>query len=195
MSFWDDMKACTACGLRQQCTQVVLPFGKLKSPILPIVGKAPGAEEDAAGEPFVGPAGEVLREVLRATDGIIDRRTTCITNTIQCRPPSNKFPTKKEIPGVCTNKWVFPMIEMLKPQRMLLLGAKPLKHVAGLDGITKNRGTWLNIRGVRTMATFHPSFIMRKDQEGDLQKRKLFTGDIMDVAEEVENILAKEKGD
>jgi DNA polymerase len=165
MSFWDDMKACTACGMRAKCTQVVLPVGRLENPALLIVGEAPGADEDEQGEPFVGQAGETLREVIRAT-GVIDKRNTCMTNTIQCRPPGNKFPTKAEVPSVCTNKWVFPMIDMLKPQRMLLLGAKPLKHVAGLDGITKNRGTWFNIRGVRTMATFHPSFIMRKDRRG-----------------------------
>lgn len=189
---WEEMKNCTACGLRRSCTQVVLPTGNIKNPILLIVGESPGADEDQQGEPFVGQAGEVLREILRATK-VLDRRTTCITNTIQCRPPNNKFPTKAEIPGLCTNKWVFPMIELLKPKRMMLLGAKPLRHVAGLDGITKNRGTWFNIRGVRTMATFHPSFIMRRDREGDLQKRQMFTRDIMEVAEEVEAILAKEK--
>jgi uracil-DNA glycosylase family 4 len=193
MSFWDDMKNCTACGLSAKCTQVVLPYGDLENPVLLIVGEAPANEEDEVGRPFVGPAGEVLREVLRAT-GVLDRRNTCLTNTIQCRPARNKFPTKKEIPSVCTNKWVFPMIERLKPQRMLLLGAKTLKYVGGLDGITKNRGTWFKIKGVRTMATFHPSFIMRKDQDGNLQHRRLFTGDIMEVAEEVENIRAKEKG-
>ena len=192
MSFWDDMKACTTCGLRQKCTQVVLPTGKLENPVLLIVGEAPANEEDEAGEPFVGQVGEILREVIRAT-GILDKRNTCLTNTIHCRPPGNKFPTKKECPSVCTHKWLFPMIELLKPQRMMLLGAKSLKYVAGLDGIGKNRGTWLKIRGVRTMATYHPSFIMRKDREGDLQKRQLFTGDIMEVAEEVEIILAKEK--
>ena len=82
------------------------------------------------------------------------------------------------------------MIESLAPERMLLLGGAPLEHVAGMKGITRNRGQWFDVRGVRTMATWHPSYVMRKDQDGYMDVRDEFTGDIYDVAEEVAKIAA-----
>jgi uracil-DNA glycosylase len=80
------------------------------------------------------------------------------------------------------------MIEALSPERMLLLGGVALEHVAGVKGITRHRGQWFEARGVRTMSTWHPSYVMRKDQDGYMDARDEFTRDIYDVAEEVEKI-------
>jgi DNA polymerase len=173
-SFADKMAECSLCGLRKTCRGVVTPAGNLKNPILLICGDAPGIEEDDQGEPFSGKAGTVLREILRST-GCMNRQTAVMTNVINCRPPRSKFPRSKEIPTVCKNKWLFPMIEALSPERMLLLGGVALEHVAGVKGITRHRGQWFEARGVRTMSTWHPSYVMRKDQDGYMDARDEFT--------------------
>lgn len=183
---YKEMISCTACKLRSVCTQVVTSIGNRKNPILLIVGEAPGAEEDEYGEPFVGKAGETLRHVLRMTK-IINKNNTLITNTIHCRPPANKFP-KDDSPLICVGKWLNKEIETAHPKRMLLLGNTPLKYVAALKGITSIRGQWLNVKGIRTMATYHPSYVMRKDNLGEIQTRGNFERDIFEVASEVKEL-------
>lgn len=181
------MKECHACKLRAGCTQVVCPIGNLMDPKLLIIGEGPGQSEDEEGEPFCGTAGRVLRDVLRRTK-ILNRTNTAISNVIHCRPPKNKFPTD-EIPSICIAQWLSREIEILKPERMLLLGGQALKHVAGMDKITSCRGGWYQVRGIRTMATYHPSYVMRCDNEGDMMVRSMFERDIAEVAEEVRQLL------
>lgn len=179
---------CEACSVRKGCTQVVRADGSL-NPILMIIGEAPGAEEDEQGIPFVGACGQILRDVVRGTK-IINKTNTLITNVLKCRPPKNKFP-KDETPSICVGKWLTQEIAIAKPQRILLLGAVPLKFVAGMKGITSVRGQWINIQGIRGMATFHPSYVMRQDSAGDMQTRQLFESDIMETAKEVLEIETK----
>jgi DNA polymerase len=154
-----------------------------------IVGEAPGADEDEKGEPFIGPAGEILREVVRATK-ILNKSNTLITNVCKCRPPKNKFP-KDESADICMSNWFWKEFEIAKPERMLLLGSTPLKYVANMEGITACRGQWYRIKGVRTMATFHPSYILRTDRDGTMYQRNMFESDINEVAAEVKQILEK----
>lgn len=186
-ALYTEMAGCQACGLRHLCTQVVLGTGQKVKPPLLIVGEAPGQQEDEEGEPFVGAAGKVLRAALRKT-GILTKENTLITNVLKCRPPKNKFP-KDDCPDICVTKWLWEEIRLAEPKRILLLGATPLKFVSELDGITNCRGQWHTARGIRTMATFHPSFIMRKDNEGLLSFRETFEKDIQDVADEIKKIL------
>jgi len=181
-----EMKKCNACKLRAGCTQVVTGIGNTKDPILLILGEAPGAEEDESGEPFVGKAGDTLRHVLRMTQ-IINKTNTLITNTMHCRPPANKFPTD-DSPSICIGKWLNKEIDISKPKRMLLLGNTPLKYVAGMKGITQARGQWINIKNIRTMATYHPSYVMRKDSMGDVATRQDFERDIFEMAKEVKEL-------
>jgi len=186
MDFLDEMKACNACKLRSNCTQVVLPIGNTTNPILIICGECPGTEEDEHGEPFIGKAGECLRHVLRMTK-IINKKNTLITNIVKCRPPANKFPTD-DSPVICVGKWLNKEIEIAKPKRILMLGNVPLKYLAGMKGITQLRGQWLDIKGVRTMATYHPSYICRMDNMGEKTKRQEFEKDIFSMANEVREI-------
>jgi uracil-DNA glycosylase len=74
---------------------------------------------------------------------------------------------------------------------MLLLGGVALEHVGGLKGITRHRGQWKEIRGIRTMASWHPSYVMRKDQEGRMDAREEFKRDVFDVAEEAGRLAGK----
>jgi DNA polymerase len=183
---YEDMKKCKSCGLRESCSQVVTAVGQTESPLLLLVGESPGQEEDTLGEPFVGKAGQLLREVIRETK-VLNKNNTLISNTIHCRPPKNKFPSD-EVASTCVSAWLLKEIELAKPERMLLIGSKALWYVARMEGITACRGKWYDIRGIRTMATFHPSYVLRCEGEGKTQIRKLMEQDIGDVAEEVQKL-------
>lgn len=180
---YKEMLDCQACKLRGACLRVVPATGQMEDPLLMIVGEAPGQDEDEQGVPFVGKAGQILRRALRET-GILNKSNTIITNTVKCRPPKNNFP-KDDSASICTTKWLSKEIEQAAPKRMLLLGNVPLKYVASMSGITKMRGQWLNIRGIRTMATYHPSYVSRCDGDGRLDIRRDFERDIQDVADEI----------
>lgn len=182
---------CTACKLRAGCTQVVVGTGCLVSPALMIIGEGPTDDDDLEGEPFLGSSGQALRSVLRETK-VLNKKNTLLTNVVACRPPKNKFP-KDGSAEICIGNWLWKEIELAKPARILLLGSTPLKYVADLDGITKCRGQWYNIRGVRTMATYHPSYVLRQDGQGIMVAREQWTRDINEVANEVKLILDKQK--
>ena len=152
-----------------------------------ICGESPGSDEDEQGEPFVGRAGQCLRVVLRDTK-VINRSNTIISNVIRCRPPGNKFP-EDESASICVSSWLFKEIELTKPKRMMLLGNRALKHVAGMSGISSVRGNWIIARGIRTMPTFHPSYVMRRERDGDMQAREQFERDIFEVAQEVKAVM------
>lgn len=182
----DKMLGCTLCSMRKGCTQVVPPTGNLTNPILLIIGESPGQQEDEYGEQFIGEAGQLLREVLRETK-ILNRSNTAISCVLKCRPPKNKFP-KDESASICFSTWLSEEIKILKPQRMLLLGSVPLEYVAKMDGITRCRGNWVTAHGIRTIATFHPSYIIRTDRDGMKVHRDVFERDIFEVAGEVAEI-------
>jgi uracil-DNA glycosylase family 4 len=188
---YERMKSCDACGLRAACTQVVPAMGQMDRPLLLIFGEAPGQQEDLEGEPFVGAAGQLLRQALRETK-VINRTNTLVSNILRCRPPKNKFPVG-DIPAICTAKWLDKEIELAAPDRMLLLGGKALKYVAGMDGITSCRGNWYDVRGIRTMATYHPSYVIRMDRTGDMATRALFERDVQEVAEELRQVLGEKR--
>ena len=182
-----EMESCNSCILRSGCSQVITAIGQKNNPALLIIGEAPNQEEDAMGISLEGRTGQVLREAIKET-GILNKSNTLISNVIKCRPPKNKFP-KDESPSICTSLWLFKEIEEANPKRMLLLGSNALKYVAGLKGITAHRGQWLKVRGIRTMATFHPSYVLRCDSDGKMIIRQTFEEDMLDVAEEIKQCL------
>lgn len=186
IDLYNAKKECTACSLRKGCTQVVPGSGKMDHPILMIIAESPGESEDEEGEPLIGRAGQTLREVLRATK-IINRTNTLLTNVLGCRPPHNKFPTD-ESASICVGKWLSREITIASPKRLLLLGNVPLKYVAGLAGITTHRGKWIEAMNVRSMPTYHPSYVLRQDGHGDMQTRTLWERDIEEMAKEVKQI-------
>jgi uracil-DNA glycosylase family 4 len=176
-----EMKDCRSCRMREGCIQVVPPTGSGST--LLICGEAPGEEEDERAEPFCGDCGQLLRQYLRQT-GVIKRSNTTITNVLNCRPPHNKFP-KDNCAEVCYALWLSRIIRELQPKLMLLLGNTPLEYVAGLHGITASRGRWIVARGIRTMPTYHPSYVMRCLSGGNIKEVKQFELDISAVAKEV----------
>jgi len=139
--------------------------GDPNAPIL-VIGEAPGAEEDIAGQPFVGRAGKLLDRMLVAA-GLTDR--VFITNTVFWRPPGNRTPTPQE-QAVCA-----PFVEraffLMKPRAVLLLGAAAAKSVLKTDeGIMRIRGQWREWRlaegdvSAPVMPTLHPAFLLRQPQ-------------------------------
>ncbi|MDP3406492.1 MAG: uracil-DNA glycosylase [Brevundimonas sp.] len=139
--------------------------GDPQAPIL-IIGEAPGAEEDAAGEPFVGRAGKLLDRMLEAA-GLTGQ--VFITNTVFWRPPGNRTPTPQE-QAVCA-PFVERAFALIRPRAVLLLGAAAAKSVLKTDeGILKMRGQWREWRlaegdvSAPVIATLHPAFLLRQPQ-------------------------------
>src|SRR3990172_5659488 len=174
-----EMLQCQACKLRGCCDRVVPAVGQRTNPDVLIVGEAPGQAENDRGEPFIGRAGEVLREVLRKVG--LNRNNTLLSNVLKCRPAGNKFPND-DCPDICVSKWLSEEIKLGQPKRMILVGGKALEYVAKLDGITKRRGQWITAHGVRTMATYHPSYVLRQENAGFMSYRDTFASDIAEVA-------------
>ena len=131
---------CHRCALAESRQQVVVGRGNPYARLL-LIGEAPGAEEDASGQPFVGRAGKLLEQLL-AEAGLDSERDLSIANVIKCRPPGNRKPSRAEI-AACL-PWLQRQIALQRPQLIGLLGATALEALLGLKGgITKLRGQWL----------------------------------------------------
>jgi uracil-DNA glycosylase len=151
--------ACTRCGLSATRTQTVFGVGNLQAKWL-IVGEAPGADEDRAGEPFVGRAGQLLNAMLRAIG--LPREEVYIANTLKCRPPHNRDPQPKET-GEC-----FPFlerqIELLKPKIMLVVGRIAAHNLLRTDVSLSRLRQQVHLFGasrVPLVVTYHPAYLLR----------------------------------
>lgn len=165
---------CRNCPIGRVYNRVVLSDGNKINPQVVIVGECPGSTEIELGLPFIGKAGQLLREYLRKYG--FNKKNTLITNTIPCRPEANKFPTTAESISYvenCVNNWVLEELRILSPDFILFLGAQSLKYVGKrTGGISKERGNpfYLSVgdKMALCMPTYHPSFVIRKQhmQEG-----------------------------
>jgi len=122
-----------------------------------IVGEAPGAMEEKTGKPFMGKAGQLLREILEENG--FDDENVFICNAVSCRPPDNRTPRKTEI--IACRDWLDYQIERIKPKFILLLGNTPCQSLLGEKGIKKLRGKPIEKDGVVYLPTFHPAFALR----------------------------------
>jgi len=160
--------SCTGCLLHEHRTQTVFGVGNLNADWM-IIGEAPGAEEDRCGEPFVGRAGKLLDEMLRAVG--LDRSTAFITNILKCRPPNNRDPARDETLA-CRN-YLEGQIELVKPRLILAVGriaAQALLHSDSPVGRLRGRPHFLNDRQVPLVVTYHPAYLLRSPS----QKRKVW---------------------
>ncbi len=136
--------ACRRCGLAATRQQVVVGRGNPHARLL-LVGEAPGAEEEACGQPFVGRSGRLLEAMLAAA-GLDSERDLYIANVIKCRPPGNRKPSRSEIEAC--RPWLERQIALVQPQLVLLVGATALEALLGIKGgITKLRGQWFHLEG------------------------------------------------
>ncbi len=159
----EEVAACRQCSLCESRTQTVFGVGDRQARWL-VVGEAPGAEEDQQGEPFVGPAGQLLSAMLKAAGHT--REQVFITNVLKCRPPENRDPHKDEL-GACS-AFLLRQIELIKPSLILAVGRVAAHHLLETD-IPVGR-----LRGIRhvhaatsipVVVTYHPAYLMRKPSE------------------------------
>jgi DNA polymerase len=122
------------------------------------VGEGPGADEDAQGLPFVGRAGKLLTQMIQAMG--LQRSDVYICNVVKCRPPQNRQPEKDEV-STCS-PFLLRQIDTIQPQVIVCLGATAAKLLLDTDqGISQFRGKWMDFRGRRLMATYHPAYLLR----------------------------------
>lgn len=150
--------ACTACDLHQRRKQAVLGVGDERADWL-IVGEGPGAEEDARGEPFVGPAGKLLDNMLGAI-GLQRGANVYIANVVKCRPPGNRTPSPEEA-ETCA-PFLDRQIELLQPRLIIALGKAAAHRLLGLDAtLGSMRGTVHEYRAIPLIVTYHPAYLLR----------------------------------
>lgn len=149
------------CGLKATAKNLCFYRGAKQSRLM-IVGEAPGRDEDLAGLPFVGRAGQLLDKMLAAIS--LKETDVHITNVVYWRPPGNRTPTPQES-EIC-RPFLERQMELVAPDVVLLLGGAAAKQVLGVtEGIMRLRGRWREIenggRAIRTMATLHPAYLLR----------------------------------
>ncbi len=148
---------CERCILRSTCQQVVFGDGKLDTVIM-FIGEGPGKDEDNQGIPFVGRAGQLLNQILAASE--LPREQVYITNVVKCRPPGNRLPNPDEVKE-CRN-YLEAQIRLIKPRIIICLGAAAAQAVIDPKArITQIHGRWFMRDGVMMMATFHPAALLR----------------------------------
>ena len=176
--------ACRACPVGWEYNRVIESDGNIVDPVVMVIGEAPGKDEVIAGRPFVGKSGRLLRDTLNAAG--FGRDNTVITNVIPCRPKNNVFPADPSVVEACVDRWLRREIAILQPQFVILVGGKALKFVLGVDGITRNRGKWVDLDGgsVKCIPTYHPSYVLRTQyMDEGLEIMEAFRSDIAVVAQ------------
>ena len=166
------MGECHRCRLCEGRRNIVFGVGDPAARLL-VLGEGPGEQEDRKGEPFVGPAGEMLDGMLEKVLGL-QRREVYILNMVKCRPPNNRNPQDDELEAC--RPFLRAQLASVRPDLVLLLGSVASKALLG-QGITVARGQWHTMAwpggGARVMATFHPAYLLRKPEDKRLTLQDL----------------------
>jgi DNA polymerase len=156
--FAADVDACTACGLARTRKKSVPGVGDVHAEWL-FVGEAPGSEEDARGEPFVGQAGRLLDNMLAAL-GLRRGENVYIANVLKCRPPGNRTPEPREVEAC--QPYLDRQIALIRPELIVALGKSAATTLLGVDAtIASMRGRVHRYRGVPLVVTYHPAYLLR----------------------------------
>ncbi|HYX67599.1 MAG TPA: uracil-DNA glycosylase [Terriglobales bacterium] len=164
----EDLGDCTRCPLHKQGRkQIVFGVGDPQAELM-FVGEGPGADEDAQGEPFVGRAGQLLNDMIRAMG--LKREQVYIANVVKCRPPGNRTPEREEC-ETCL-PFLLRQAAAIGPKCIVALGAVAAKNLLGLnDSMANLRGRWYDFRGARLAVTYHPAYLLRDPrQKGEAWK-------------------------
>ena len=157
--FEQQVAACNLCPLCGHILHKVPGQGDRKAPLM-LIGEGPGQTEDEQGLAFVGAAGQLLTKMLAAIG--LPRERVYICNIVKCRPPYNQVPTHEEAEAcrihLRMQTW------LVRPKVILLLGGTAAKNILGEETrITRDRGKWIERKGVWMMATYHPSALLRDE--------------------------------
>ena len=192
------VSVCTRCDLALSRTNTVFGTGDPHSPLM-LIGEGPGENEDATGLPFVGRAGKLLDDILAAVE--LTRDQVYVTNIVKCRASveeggrtRNRQPKMGEIKAC--NPYLQAQIDAVKPEVILCLGGPAAKTFIDKDfRITKDRGRWHEIDGVKTMATFHPAYILRQRGEDLQNTKRLVWKDVQNVYAEYQKAMEERSPD
>lgn len=187
MMDWQELKHvcadCTRCGLCETRHNVVFGVGKETADIL-FVGEGPGEQEDLKGEPFVGPAGKLLDDMLSIID--LDRKQNCyIANIVKCRPPRNRDPLETE-QDACIG-YLRNQVALIKPKIIVCLGRIAAKRLIDQDyRITRQHGQWVRRGDIWMTAIYHPSALLR-----DVGKRPETFDDLLSIREKLREVQSQ----
>jgi DNA polymerase len=154
-----EVAVCTRCPhLASTRTQTVFGTGNPNARLM-FVGEAPGADEDRQGEPFVGRAGQLLNDMITKGMGL-SRADVYIANVLKCRPPENRTPSAEEAHNCFP--YLDQQIEIVRPAFLCLLGKAAVQAILNTnDSMGKMRGRWYRHRGIPTIVTYHPAYLLR----------------------------------
>ena len=187
MPSWEELKRecaqCVRCGLCETRHNVVFGVGDECADIL-FVGEGPGEQEDLRGEPFVGPAGKLLDDMLSIID--LYRGENCyICNIVKCRPPHNRDPLETE-QDACIG-YLRNQVALVKPKIIVCLGRIAAKRLIDPDyRITRQHGQWVEKGGFWITAIYHPSALLR-----DVTKRPETFDDLLAIREKAHQLGIK----
>lgn len=149
--------ACIRCKLANTRTQVVFGTGNPQADLM-FVGEAPGRDEDLKGEPFVGRAGQLLTDIIKAMK--LAREDVYIANVIKCRPPENRNPEPDELEAC--RPYILKQIGIIRPKVVVTLGRFAIQSLTGKAySISTIRGEWQDFEGTKIMPTYHPAYLLR----------------------------------
>ncbi|HVT42769.1 MAG TPA: uracil-DNA glycosylase [Thermoanaerobaculia bacterium] len=172
---WSDLEqralSCTRCKLAPTRTTVVFGSGNRNADLL-FIGEAPGRDEDLKGAPFVGRAGQLLTDIIKAMK--LTREEVYIANVIKCRPPENRNPEPDEL-DAC-RPFIERQIALIRPKVIVTLGRFALQSLLqNTRSVTAARGVWTRYGEIKVMPTYHPAYLLRnpaakKDVWQDMKK-------------------------
>ena len=180
---WDslhlEIQACQRCPLCRGIHRKVPGQGDGRAKLM-LIGEGPGAEEDLQGLAFVGAAGQLLTKMLAAIS--LTREQVYICNVVKCRPPHNRTPLPEEAEACLP--YLRAQFSLVRPRVILLLGATAARAILGDQiRITRDRGIWVEKKGVFFMPTYHPAALLR-----DESKKRDAWHDLLAVKEKLEEL-------
>lgn len=180
MKDWNSLKQecfnCTSCGLCETRHNVVFGIGPDDADVM-FIGEGPGEQEDLKGEPFVGPAGKLLDDMLSIID--LSRSNCYIANIVKCRPPKNRDPLETE-QDACIG-FLRNQVALVKPKIIVCLGRIAAARLIHPDyRITREHGRWVEKNGIWMTAIYHPSALLR-----DIGKRPDTFDDLIFLREKI----------
>lgn len=191
---WFELEAamlhCRSCELCTSRQNVVCGNGHHNARLM-FIGEAPGVEEDQQGMAFVGKAGQMLTNMIKAMgferDSEDPNKAVFIADIVKCRPPDNRNP-KAEEAQICL-PFLKKQIDLLKPQVIVLLGGIALQFLFDIKGINQHRGVWLDYQGIPVMPTFHPDYLLRFEHQ-----KTFFVEEKRKVWSDLQQVMAKLQG-
>ncbi len=168
----EDLGDCTRCKLHKGRTKIVFGVGNPRAELM-FVGEGPGADEDAQGEPFVGRAGQLLNNMIKAMG--LRREDVYIANVVKCRPPGNRQPEPDEC-DTCS-PFLMRQIAVIKPKVVVALGATAAKNLLAMNSsLGELRGRFYDFKpvgarpdpswpGARLAVTYHPAYLLRDPRQ------------------------------